>query len=133
MSKNFEIKVQYRIEAARRLQHLPDSHPCSRLHGHSFVITLTLYGPWNEEQAWMRDYHDLEMVVRPILAPLDHAYLNDISGLEKPTSENLCLYLYGKIKPLLPELQKVTVAETPTTECSYFGEEQTLTSKGTEL
>lgn len=122
MSKNFEIKVQYRIEAARKLSYLPAIHPCSQLHGHSFVITLTLFGPWNEELAWMRDYHDIEVAVRPILNQLDHRYLNEVPGLEKPTSESLCIYLYDRIKKLLPELQKVTIAETPTTECSYSGD-----------
>lgn len=121
MSKKFEIKVQYRIEAARKLSHLPSLHPCSRIHGHSFVITLTLFGPWNEEFGWMYDYHELEKTVRPILSTLDHHYLNDIPGLEKPTSEVLCVYLFEKIKKLIPELQKITIAETPTTECSYSG------------
>ena len=119
------MKVQYRIESARRLSHLPPSHPCSRVHGHSFIITLTLFGPWNEELAWMYDYHDLEQKIRPILNTLDHRYLNDVPGLEKPTSEALCVYLFNKIKALVPELQKVTIAETPTTECSYSGDAQT--------
>ncbi len=121
MSKNFEIKVQYRIEAARKLSYLPPQHPCAQLHGHSFVISLFLYGPWNEELAWMRDYHDIDLVVRPLLNTLDHRYLNDIPGLEKPTSESLCIYLFDRIKPQIPELQKITIAETPTTECSYSG------------
>lgn len=121
MTKKFELKVQYRIEAARSLNYLPENHPCSRVHGHSFLITLTLFGPWNEELAWMMDYHDIEVQVHPILNKLDHQYLNSIPGLEKPTSESLCVYLYEQIKPLIPELQKVTIAETPTTECSYSG------------
>lgn len=121
MSKNFEIKVQYRIEAARKLSYLPENHPCARLHGHSFLITLLFFGPWNPELAWMRDYHDIEQVVRPILNTLDHHYLNDVPGLEKPTSESLCVYLFEKIKILIPELQKISIAETPTTECSYSG------------
>ncbi len=121
MSKKFELKMQFRIESARRLSYLPSNHPCSQVHGHSFLITLTFYGPWNESLAWMRDYHEIEVLVKPILNQLDHHYLNDIPGLEKPTSESLCVYLYDKIKPLLTELQKVTIAETPTTECSYSG------------
>jgi 6-pyruvoyltetrahydropterin/6-carboxytetrahydropterin synthase len=122
MSKNFEMKVQYRLESARKLTRLPSSHPCSQLHGHSFVITLTLFGPWKEDLGWMYDYHDLNQIVHPTLKVLDHRYLNDIPGLENPTSEALCIYLFTKLKPQLPELQKVTVAETPTTECSYMGD-----------
>lgn len=122
MSKRFEMKVQYRIESARRLTKLPTDHPCSQIHGHSFVITLTLFGPWDETRGWMYDYHELDTIVKPHLSPLDHHYLNDIAGLENPTSEALCLYLYQTLKLVLPELQKVTVAETPTTECSYSGE-----------
>lgn len=124
MSKIFEMKVQYRFEAARRLTYLPAEHPCSRLHGHSFVVTLTLVGPWNENMAWMYDYNEIDRVVKPILQTLDHSYLNDIPSLEKPTSENLCIYLYDRIYPHFNELKKVTVAETPTTECSYSGGSQ---------
>ncbi|MEY4616321.1 MAG: hypothetical protein RJB66_1281 [Pseudomonadota bacterium] len=122
MSKNFEMKVQYRIESARKLTKLPPSHPCSHVHGHSFVITLTLFGPWNETLGWMYDYHDLDQIVKPTLKLLDHNYLNEVPGLENPTSEALCVFLFERLKALLPELQKVTIAETPTTECSYSGD-----------
>lgn len=121
MSKNFEMKVQYRIESARHLPQLPESHPCRRLHGHSFVITLTLFGPWKPNMGWMYDYHELDQIVKPILTVLDHNVLNNIPGLSNPTSEMIAVYLYENIKPVLSELQKVTVAETPTTECTYSG------------
>ena len=119
MSKNFEIKVQYRFEAARKLTQLPINHPCSQIHGHGFLLTLTLFGPLNQKLGWLRDYHEIETLVRPIIKKLDHHYLNDIPELSNPTSENICIYLYEQIKPLLSELSKVTLAETPTTECSY--------------
>ena len=116
---NFELKQQFQIESARFLPKLPASHPCSRMHGHSFKIILTLQGPLDPKLGWVRDYHEIETTVRPFLLQLDHQTLNQVQGLENPTSENLALWLYEKLKRPLPELVRVSVQETATTECSY--------------
>jgi 6-pyruvoyltetrahydropterin/6-carboxytetrahydropterin synthase len=114
-----ELKQQFQIEAARFLPNLPASHPCSRMHGHSFKITLTLVGENHPTLGWVVDYHEITSKMKPLLDQLDHRILNDVLGLPNPTSENLCLWLYENAKGFIPELMRVTVAETPTTECSY--------------
>lgn len=115
----FELKTQFRIESARFLPHLPKDHPCAKIHGHSFLILFKLIGVRQEPVGWVRDYHEIDLLAKKHLSVLDHALLNEISGLENPTSENLSVWIYDKMKPHLPELRQVTVCETPTTECSY--------------
>lgn len=131
----FELKQQFQIESARFLPKLPADHPCARLHGHSFKIILTLVGESDPQIGWVRDYHEISTLMKEILTPLDHQKLNDIPGLENPTSENLAFWLYNKVKPLLPELRKISIRETETTECSYPVLESGLLppSRGEEL
>ena len=114
-----KLKQQFQIESARFLPNLPVGHPCQRMHGHSFKITLTLVGETDKKLGWVIDYNDIEKAVKPILNLIDHRVLNEIPGLENPTSENLCYWLYEKIKAKIPELTRISVSETANTECSY--------------
>lgn len=114
-----ELKQHFRIESARSLPGLPEGHPCRRLHGHSFKISLVLRGEIDAKIGWLRDYHEIARTVDPVLKTLDHHVLNEIPGLENPTSEHLAIYLYENIKTLIPQLVQVQVSETPDTECSY--------------
>ena len=116
---NFELKQHFQIESARSLPNLPKTHPCSRVHGHSFKIILTLKGPLDPVLGWVQDYHEIDEKIKPLLKRLDHHYLNEIEGLENPTSENLALWIFNRLKPVLPLLTRITICETPTTECSY--------------
>lgn len=115
----FELKQQFRIESARFLPHLPEGHPCRRLHGHSFLITLRLVGEAEPQIGWVRDYHEIEKTMKPWLHELDHKVLNEVHGLENPTSENLCAWIYNHVRKQIPQLIQVSVSETPNTECSY--------------
>jgi 6-pyruvoyltetrahydropterin/6-carboxytetrahydropterin synthase len=115
----FELKQQFQIEAARFLPRLPTNHPCSRMHGHSFVILLTLQGNLDPEVGWVRDYHEISQTMSPLLKMMDHKVLNEVPGLENPTSENLCRFIYEHMKPQITELKSVTVKETSLTECTY--------------
>lgn len=114
-----ELKQQFQIESARFLPRLPADHPCSRLHGHSFVILLTLVGTLDPQIGWVRDYHEISRTLKPLLDQLDHRTLNEVPGLENPTSERLAIWIFERAKPLLPELTRVTIRETPLTECSF--------------
>lgn len=115
----FELKQHFRVESARRLTGLPEHHPCSRLHGHSFQIILTLVGEKDPQMGWVMDYHLISERVNPILSQIDHHVLNEVPGLENPTSENLAQWLYEKIATEIPLLTRISVLETPTTECHY--------------
>lgn len=115
----FELKQQFQIESARFLPHLPESHPCRRMHGHSFKIILTLQGALDPKIGWVRDYHEIDSVMKPVLSRLDHRILNEVPGLENPTSELLAVWIYNEARKKLPELVRVSIQETPNTECSY--------------
>lgn len=114
----FTLKQHFQLESARYLPKLPKTHPCSQIHGHSFKIILSVEGPLTEV-GWVIDYNDISKVVDPILKKLDHRLLNDVPGLENPTSELIAQYLYRNIKLVLPGLTSITVAETPQTEVVY--------------
>jgi queuosine biosynthesis protein QueD len=117
-----EIFNLYHIEAARRLPNLPESHPCSRVHGHSFRIEIHVRGPVNPDTGWVMDFAELDAAVTPIRAQLDHRYLNDIPGLENPTSERLAQWIWQKLKPDMPGLSKIVVQETRQSGCIYSGD-----------
>jgi 6-pyruvoyltetrahydropterin/6-carboxytetrahydropterin synthase len=114
-----EIKKSFEIESARFLPNLPASHPCSQIHGHSFKITLRLQGPVNSKLGWLVDYNDISKAAAPLLKKIDHKLLNDVAGLKNPTTENITMWLYEKLKRLLPELVQVIIKETSDTECSF--------------
>lgn len=119
---NVELVKEYRFEAAHRLPKVPAGHKCQRLHGHSFKIELTVQGPVNEATGWFIDYGELDQVWDPIYAEIDHNFLNEVKGLENPTSENLARWLWDRMKPTLKQLSAVTVFETCDARCTYRGE-----------
>lgn len=116
-----QIYKDFRFEAAHRLPNVPEGHKCARLHGHSFQVRITVEGDPGAHSGWIMDYADIKQAVDPIIDQLDHYYLNDIAGLENPTSENLAIWLWQKIKPGLPELALIEVKETCTSGCFYSG------------
>jgi len=119
---NVRLVHEFRFEAAHRLPRVPVGHKCARLHGHSFKIELAIEGPVNPETGWFIDFGDLWKVWGPLNDQLDHNYLNEIEGLDNPTSENLAHWLWVRIKPQLPSLAQVTVFETCDARCEYRGE-----------
>jgi 6-pyruvoyltetrahydropterin/6-carboxytetrahydropterin synthase len=117
-----EIFKKFTIEAAHFLPNLPEGHKCRRLHGHSFGVEVHVRGPVQQPEGWIVDFADLKVAFQPILDQLDHNYLNDVEGLENPTSENLVRWIWTRLKPVLPGLCKVVVCETCTSGCVYRGE-----------
>ena len=116
-----EIYKVFHLEAAHRLPQLPASHKCHRLHGHSFRVEVHVAGEPDGRNGWIMDFADLKLAFAPVFDALDHRYLNDVSGLENPTSENLARWIWSKLKPGLPGLSKVVIAETCTSGCIYTG------------
>lgn len=111
----------FSIEAAHRLPNVPPDHKCARLHGHSFRIELHIRGNVDAHTGWVMDYADVKRIFQPTFERLDHQYLNDIPGLENPTSENLAHWIWLEIQPRLRGLAKVVVHETCTSGCVYSG------------
>ena len=112
----------FSFEAAHHLPNVPAGHKCARLHGHSFQVRVSVDGPVGERTGWVMDFADLKAAFRPIYEQLDHRYLNEITGLENPTSENLARWLWERFKPAIPQLTRVTVYETCNARCEYEGE-----------
>jgi 6-pyruvoyltetrahydropterin/6-carboxytetrahydropterin synthase len=119
--KPMEVFKIFRIEAAHYLPNVPQGHKCRRLHGHSFRIEVRVSGPVAAEQGWVLDFADLAAAFEPLHEQLDHRCLNDIEGLENPTSENLAIWVWNRLAPRLEGLAAVNVLETCTAGCSYRG------------
>jgi len=111
----------FTIEAAHRLPNVPAGHKCARLHGHSFRIELHITGTVDAQTGWVMDFADVRTAFQPTFDRLDHHYLNEIQGLENPTSENLARWVWNEVKPQLPLLSKVVIHETCTSGCEYAG------------
>ena len=117
-----EIAKEFRFEAAHYLPQVSKDHKCRRLHGHSYRFQVRLGGHINTKEGWLRDFKDITETVQPLLVNhLDHYCLNDVSGLENPTSENLAIWLWNQLKPKLPQLIEITVFETCTSLATYSG------------
>lgn len=117
-----DIFKAFTIEAAHRLPRVADGHKCARLHGHSFRIEVHVSGPVSEREGWVMDFADVSRAFKPLFEQLDHHYLNEIEGLENPTSENLARWVWTRLKPDLPGLSRIVIHETCTAGCSYSGD-----------
>ena len=115
------IYKQFSFDAAHRLPHVPEGHKCGRLHGHTFQVTIKLSGEVDEKMGWLMDFADIKTITQPVLEQLDHYYLNEIEGLENPTSENIAQWMWQKLKPKLPLLSEIELKETCTSGCIYHG------------
>ena len=114
-----ELVKEFRFEAAHHLPRVPADHKCHRVHGHSFRIEVALAGEVDPETGWLVDFGEIAAIVEPLLLrELDHRLLNDVPGLENPTSELLCAWLWKRLQPLLPQLSALTVHETCTARCT---------------
>jgi 6-pyruvoyltetrahydropterin/6-carboxytetrahydropterin synthase len=118
---NLELRKTFQFEAAHLLPGLPESHKCRRLHGHSFQAEIVVEGPCDPVLGWVMDYAEITAAFKPFWETLDHSYLNEIPGLENPTSENIAVWIWSRLKPALPLLKEVVVAETCTARCVYRG------------
>jgi 6-pyruvoyltetrahydropterin/6-carboxytetrahydropterin synthase len=116
-----ELRKTFQFEAAHLLPHLPETHKCRRLHGHSFKVEVVVTGPCDPKLGWVMDYAEMSEAFQPIWKELDHNYLNEIPGLENPTSELLAIWIWARLKPRLPLLTEVAVAETCNACCVFRG------------
>ena len=99
-----ELRKTFQFEAAHYLPNLPKEHKCNRLHGHSFKVEIVVEGECDPKLGWVIDYSDITKAFKPLWEQLDHHYLNEIEGLENPTSENLALWIWKHLKPNLSNL-----------------------------
>jgi 6-pyruvoyltetrahydropterin/6-carboxytetrahydropterin synthase len=116
-----KITQAFSFEAAHRLPNVPVTHRCHRLHGHSYRVELRLEGPVDSKTGFVVDFFDVGHVFAPLLAELDHNYLNDIDGLANPTAENIAAWIWDRVRPRLPQIAAVVVYETPNCWAEYNG------------
>jgi len=121
-----EIFKEFSIEAAHWLPNVPEGHKCRRLHGHGFHIAIHVSGPLDPQLGWVMDFGDIKAAYQAIEDQIDHRCLNEVAGLENPTSENLAHWLWTRLRPALPLLSKIVVQETCTSGCVYVGQNETL-------
>lgn len=112
---------KFTIESARSLPNLPDSHPCKKIHGHSFKIIIYVKGQTDSKTGFVIDFNNIEKAFNPLKKKLDHAYLNNIDGLNNPSSENMCIWIWKKLEKKLPGLSMIKIKETNSTGCIYKG------------
>ena len=116
-----DIFKVFSVEAAHRLPQVPEGHKCARLHGHSFRIEVHVRGEPDSKLGWVMDFADVKAAFAPVFEQLDHRYLNEVPGLDNPTSERLAVWIWDALKPALPALSKIVVHETCSSGCVYQG------------
>jgi 6-pyruvoyltetrahydropterin/6-carboxytetrahydropterin synthase len=119
-----ELFADFGFEAAHRLPYVPPGHPCARMHGHSYRVRITIVGPVDPATGWVTDFYAISSAFEPLRLQLDHHLLNEIPGLENPTSELLAQWLWQGLRPHLSMLHAIEVRETSTMGCTYRGESE---------
>lgn len=116
-----EVFREFGFEAAHHLPNVAPGHKCARLHGHSFRVRVHVTGEVDPGAGWVVDFGDIAAACAPVRDALDHRYLNEIPGLENPTSEVLAAWIWERLAPTLPGLSMVVVRETCTSGVIYRG------------
>jgi len=111
----------FRFDAAHFLPNVPKGHKCGGMHGHSYTVKISVAGWPDKKTGWIMDYGNLKIAVQPCISLLDHQVLNTLPGLENPTSENLSIWIWDKLKPVLPGLARIELNETPDSGVIYEG------------
>ncbi len=116
----FNISKEFHFSASHRLDGLDRDHQCSRLHGHNYVVELTLSTGSDalSKVGFVRDYGDLKEFSRWLDAELDHRHLNDVVPFN-PTAENMCRWIFEQWTARYPELSAVRVSETVKTWAEF--------------
>jgi 6-pyruvoyltetrahydropterin/6-carboxytetrahydropterin synthase len=117
-----EIGYRFGFDAAHRFETYPEGHPYRRVHGHSFQVEVAITGEPDLASGFVADLGDVHDVCDRVRTALDHRMLNDIPGLEKPSLENLCLFIWSQLCAPFPNLARVTVRRDSSGQsCSYTG------------
>jgi 6-pyruvoyltetrahydropterin/6-carboxytetrahydropterin synthase len=117
-----ELSKTFKLEAAHRLPNVPPEHKCARLHGHSFEVTLHVRGQVDPKLGWIVDFAEITKAFAPMHEMLDHRYLNEVQGLDNPTSENLAKFILERVRVPGATLSAVTVSETCTSSCTVYAD-----------
>lgn len=117
-----EIYKEFSFDSAHFLPNVPEGHKCRNMHGHTYKLRVYVKGQPDPHFGWVMDFKELKDVVNPVIDTVDHRILNEIEGLQNPTAENITVWIWNRIKPLLSNLSRVELHETPTTGVIYSGD-----------
>jgi len=118
-----ELSCRFGFDAAHQFTHFPPGHPNRGIHGHSFQVEVALRGEPDPRTGFIVELAELERACAEVRAALDHRMLNDVEGLQKPSLENLCLWIWRRLAPRFSSLSRVTVRrDSAGQSCSYTGE-----------
>jgi len=115
----YTITKEFEFAASHQLTTLPIEHPCSRTHGHNYVVRMELKSDNLDKNGFVLDYRKLDGVKQYLDDVLDHQHLNNVLFNIEPTAENIAKHLYDWFKATIPRLSAVEVSETPKTNCRY--------------
>ena len=110
------------FESAQTLPKVPPGHKCGKMHGHSFRVEVSVEGEVNADTGWIYDHAQIGDAMKPLVAQLDHAYLNDIPGIGKSDHRTDGGMVLAKTSPQCAGLCEIVVHETPWARCSYRGD-----------
>jgi len=114
----YTITKKLHFSASHQLDHLPKNHPCSRIHGHNYVVIVELKSKKLDDDDFVIDYAKLKPIKEYIDIHLDHRHLNDVLEC-KPTAENIARHLFVVFCDTFRNLSAVTVKETSKTTARY--------------
>ena len=116
-----QIYKEFSFDSAHFLPNVPEGHKCKNMHGHTYRLKVVIEGEPDPVFGWIMDFKQLKDAVNPVIERLDHKLINDVKGLENPTAENITIWIWKQIKPLLPLLSRIELFETSTTGVIYSG------------
>lgn len=117
-----ELSYRFGFDAAHHFTHFPPGHPNGVIHGHSFQAEVAVRGEPDPRTGFIVDFAELERACAELRAALDHRMLNELEGLEKPSLENLCAWIWRRLESRFPSLARVTVRrDSAGQSCCYTG------------
>ena len=119
MSSRHCLKIITDFASAHTLRDYPGD--CSRMHGHNWKVEVEVTATKLDDVGMGIDFKLIKNATKDVAKKLDHRYLNEIEGLENPTSEVLARWIWQRLEPNLPGLRRIELAETCRTGCVYEG------------
>jgi 6-pyruvoyltetrahydropterin/6-carboxytetrahydropterin synthase len=120
VARRFELQKIWHFESARHLTGIPADHRCSRVHGSSFTVEVTVAAALDPITGWCVDFDDMEQGWKRVYDVLDHRLLNEVEGLENPTTEHIAVWILERLKFDGADVTKVSVAELPTAKVTVY-------------
>ncbi|MEM6901922.1 MAG: 6-pyruvoyl tetrahydropterin synthase family protein [Pseudomonadota bacterium] len=115
----YRIWKEFHFSASHELHGLPEGHPCTRLHGHNYIVEVELQSETLTKAGFVRDYLELGDFKRYVDDHFDHRHLNDVVGDWGTSAESLAKHFYDWCKERWPETSAIRVRETPKSYAEY--------------